>query len=205
MDDLFLALFFVSLVALIVGIVKPSLFSRIFRKDMTRKKLGLIFGSTAVILLILFGVTSETKPSRETIQSTSQQIEQTEETSQPTQQETTSQPQTQPQAESQSQPESKPQATWQKVKSWSGSGIKKTESFEITGNQWRINWTNRIGEYGGILQIFVYRVGSEVMEDLLANTTENTSDTSYIYKSGNFYLNINSANTNWAVEVEELR
>ena len=205
MDDLFLALFFVSLVVMVVGIIKPSLVSRVFKKNMTRKKVGLIFGGIAVILFVLFGVTSGTKPSEKAIQPTSQQVEQTEATSQPVQQETTSQHQTQPQTESQPQPESKPQATWQKVKSWSGNGIKKTESFEITGSQWRINWTNRIGEYGGILQIFVYRVGNEIMEDLLANTTENTSDTSYIYKSGNFYLNINSANTNWTVEVEESR
>lgn len=62
MNDLFLALFLVSLVVLIVGVVKPSFFSRIFRKNMTRKKIGLIFGSIAVILFILFGITGGTKP-----------------------------------------------------------------------------------------------------------------------------------------------
>ena len=29
---------------------------------------------------------------------------------------------------------------WVAVKSWSGSGIKKTENFEITGSDWRVNW-----------------------------------------------------------------
>ena len=121
-----------------------------------------------------------------------QKGEETPETSLPIQQENTELPST--------------QTTWQKVKSWSGTGIKKTESFTITGNQWRVNWENQGGDFGGgVLQIYVYRTGGDFPEELLANTTEVGSDTSYIYKSGTFYLDINSANTSWEIEIEELK
>lgn len=94
---------------------------------------------------------------------------------------------------------------WVPVKKWSGSGIKKTETFDITGKQWRINWKNKEGQYGsGVLQIYVYRPGKDMMEDLAANTMAVGGDTSYIYKSGTFYLNIN-ASAAWEVEVEEQR
>ena len=100
----------------------------------------------------------------------------------------------------------KTEATWYKVDSWSGTGIKKTEPFTITGEQWRVNWKNKGGELGGgILQIFVYKPGEKMMEELFGNTTEITSDTSYVYKNGTFYLEINSANTSWEIEIEELR
>jgi multisubunit Na+/H+ antiporter MnhC subunit len=66
MNDLFMGLFSISFVALVVGIIKPSIFSRIFRKNMTRKKLGLIFGGITIILFILTGVTGGTTPPKET-------------------------------------------------------------------------------------------------------------------------------------------
>lgn len=121
-----------------------------------------------------------------------QQEKGTPETNLPSQQENTETPST--------------PATWQKVKSWNGTGIKKTEAFTITGDQWRVNWKNQGGDFGGgILQIYVYRTGSDFPEELLANTTEVGNDTSYVYKNGTFYLDINAANTSWEIEIEELR
>jgi len=66
MNDLFLALLLISIIILVIGIKKPLLFSRIFKKEMTKKKIGLIFGGIAVIFFILFGITSETTPPKET-------------------------------------------------------------------------------------------------------------------------------------------
>jgi ribosomal protein L40E len=100
-----------------------------------------------------------------------------------------------------------PQATWQKVKSWQGTGIKKTEPFTITGKQWRIIWSikDTSGINASILQIFVYKVGVQAPMEIVANVQGTANDTSYIYESGEFYLNINSANGNWAITVEELK
>lgn len=58
MDDLFLALFFISLLSLVVGLVKPSLVLRFLRGDKTRKKVALVFGGGVLLFFILFGVTA---------------------------------------------------------------------------------------------------------------------------------------------------
>jgi hypothetical protein len=62
MDDLFLALFLLTFVALIVGLIKPTIFSRITKKDFNRKKVSLYCGGALVLFLVLFGMTSETTP-----------------------------------------------------------------------------------------------------------------------------------------------
>ncbi|MHB8858624.1 MAG: hypothetical protein ACYC6Z_03945 [Thermoleophilia bacterium] len=43
----------ISLALLIAGMIKPSLFSALFRTDFTRKKSGLIFGAIFVAVIIL--------------------------------------------------------------------------------------------------------------------------------------------------------
>ena len=60
MDNLFLILFFASIICLIIGLVKPSAFSRFIKGEITRKKIGLIFGASMAIFLILFSVSTDT-------------------------------------------------------------------------------------------------------------------------------------------------
>lgn len=62
MDDLFLLLFFASVVCLIIGLIKPSVFSRFSKKEVTRKKVGLIFTLLAIVFFIAFGFTTGTEP-----------------------------------------------------------------------------------------------------------------------------------------------
>ena len=116
-------------------------------------------------------------------------------TQQPTQQ-------TQTQKSAQQPSEKEHQASWQKVKSWSGSGTKNTEPFEITSNQWRINWVNPTQD--NLLQVMVYKTGSEIADTVAVNTMDKGSDSSYIYKKGSFYLSIN-ATGKWKIEVEEYK
>lgn len=59
MDNLFLILFLVSLVGLIVGLIKPSMFSSFLQKKATRKNSAIIFGSAALTFFVLFGATIE--------------------------------------------------------------------------------------------------------------------------------------------------
>lgn len=68
MDDLFLLLFFVSFIALIVGLVKPTVFSRFIRGDLTRKKIGLIFGIATFVFFVLFGVTTDSSKNNQATQ-----------------------------------------------------------------------------------------------------------------------------------------
>lgn len=93
------------------------------------------------------------------------------------------------------------QESYQKVNSWSGTGIKTTESFTITGSTWRINHSN---SGGGVFQVYVYKSNNELVT-VAANTTQSGSDTSHVNQSGSFYLTINAANTNWTVEVEDFK
>lgn len=58
MNDLFMVLVLLSLVGLIVGLVKPNLFKKVFKQRTNRKTVGLVFGSAIVLFFILFGVTS---------------------------------------------------------------------------------------------------------------------------------------------------
>lgn len=60
MDNLFLLLFLASLVCLIVGLVKPTVFSRFIKGEITRKKIGLIFGIATVAFFVMFGMTTDT-------------------------------------------------------------------------------------------------------------------------------------------------
>lgn len=58
MDNLFLPLFFVSIICLIIGIVKPSVFSRFIKGEITRKKIAKIFGVATITSIVLFGITT---------------------------------------------------------------------------------------------------------------------------------------------------
>lgn len=56
MSNLYAVLLLVSILSLVVGIIKPSIFSRL--KINSRKKVFLVFGSLIILLFVLFGVTS---------------------------------------------------------------------------------------------------------------------------------------------------
>ena len=97
---------------------------------------------------------------------------------------------------------------WHKVASWSGSGIKSTEAFSVSGRQWRVKWSFRSSsDIGAIMQIFVEKPGEDLPIGLAANTTNERggADVSYFDGPGEFRLNMNCANADWKVEVEEER
>jgi len=87
------------------------------------------------------------------------------------------------------------------LRQWSGGGIKTTEPFTITKSPWVVSWSfTSTYEDLGLLQIYVYNSYGDLV-DLAANTMGSASDSSYIYKTGTFYLEIVSSNANWNVSV----
>ena len=68
MDNLFLILFLVSFVALIVGLVKPTAFSRFIKGEITRKKIATNFGIATVASFTLFGITTDTSQNNQATQ-----------------------------------------------------------------------------------------------------------------------------------------
>lgn len=101
------------------------------------------------------------------------------------------------------QPKVSETSEWRTVRSWSGSGIKETETFAVTSREWRVNWrsANEPFPNAGILQIFVNDEDGN-MVTFLANKQGPGSDVSYVRGKGRFYLHINSANVDWNVTVE---
>jgi hypothetical protein len=95
---------------------------------------------------------------------------------------------------------------WRVVKTWAGTGMKETESFEVASREWRINWsmTDPTFKGAGILQICVHNENDQLVS-LAANTNNPGSDTSYVRGKGRFYLKISSANCKWKVTVEDQR
>lgn len=61
MDNLFLLLFLASFICLVVGLIKPTIFSRLVKGEITRKRIGLIFGITTFAFFVLFGITTDSK------------------------------------------------------------------------------------------------------------------------------------------------
>ena len=62
-NDLFLALMLVSFICIFVGAIKPALFSRLLKKEITRKNVILIFVGATVVFFVLFGITApKTQP-----------------------------------------------------------------------------------------------------------------------------------------------
>lgn len=59
MSNLFLLLSIISIICLIVGLIKPSAFSRFVKIDTTKERVGLIFGLSTVVFFILFIILSD--------------------------------------------------------------------------------------------------------------------------------------------------
>jgi len=58
MDNLFLLLFFISIISLVAGLIKPTIFSKFLKDRATRKGVAKIFGIAAIVFFILFGMTT---------------------------------------------------------------------------------------------------------------------------------------------------
>jgi len=77
-QTLFGFLFIVSFICLIAGLIKPSLFSRFIKRDITRKKLGLTLGVASFVFFILIGTTApKVEVEQKTQPTTSDQTDQT--------------------------------------------------------------------------------------------------------------------------------
>jgi uncharacterized membrane protein YuzA (DUF378 family) len=76
MADLFAFLFYVLLIILVVGLIKPSLFEKILGENATRKRIGIIFGIAAFASLVLAGMTSEEQDVEQANQGNQNQQEQ---------------------------------------------------------------------------------------------------------------------------------
>ena len=62
MSGLFAFLLLLSILSLLIGLIKPSIFNRLFKKEMTRKKVATIFGVASFVLFFVTGLTADDVP-----------------------------------------------------------------------------------------------------------------------------------------------
>jgi len=62
MDNLFMVLALLSIIGLIVGLINPNIFEKIFKIRTNRKTISLVFGIAIVVFFILVGVTASPTP-----------------------------------------------------------------------------------------------------------------------------------------------
>lgn len=80
---------------------------------------------------------------------------------------------------------------YQEVFTFSGSGAKKSEPFTITGSRFKITYNCD----GSLCQAFLYKVGSNMMSELLINSSGPVSDETIVYGDGEYYIQSNTIGT----------
>ena len=103
-------------------------------------------------------------------------------------------------------PDSATAASWVRVCKTSGTGIKKTRPFKLNGGEQKIVYTIKASQPKFmIFQIYVTKVGSGFPDDVI-QSSKTGKHTSYMYLGGGrWYLEMNTANCSWVVQVYEKR
>ncbi len=114
-------------------------------------------------------------------------------------------PPTAPEQESPASDPSKPKV-WKQVVSFSGTSAKRTESFKLTGEDARLRYTQTGGQFA-TTSVYLLKKG----DSLEANggfpevtiDGDKSDETRLTKPAGEYYFDINSANANWSVTIEE--
>jgi len=97
-------------------------------------------------------------------------------------------------------------STWTSIGSWSGQGIKETESFNATQREWRLTWTAKSIDSGLNMRSFgfsVYSAKDDRPVSTVSGGPTETSGESFVRGAGRFYLKITSVNAAWTIKAEE--
>ena len=106
-------------------------------------------------------------------------------------------------------PTKAPVQKWTTTHTFSGNGIKKTDSFTVA-DTWKLNWKcDPTSFYGGKYNVIVGvtptdgSIGDPAAINTMCSST-NTHDTTTEHTGGNIYLDVNSEGS-WTIEVQELK
>ena len=94
-------------------------------------------------------------------------------------------------------------AAWGVVKEWTGTGSKVMETFDITGKEWRVNWTSKpSGKDYGSFGVLVYTADKKLIGSATARV--GAADTTYVHEGpGRYYVQVTAANVDWTLTVED--
>ena len=210
MGEFFAILFLVSLILLFIGLFAPNKSLFWYKKERTVRKSTKLYGIALIAFFILTGITASDKNAdstnnKEQQENTDPQDDNISRERQQAQNEILIRAEAKRVADSTYEADSKNLQQWTIVKTWKGSGIKKTEPFTISNRRWRIIWSYTSASDACFMQIWTQRPTSDAPEDLVANVANEASggETSYFYNQGEFYIDVNAADCNWKIIVEE--
>lgn len=92
---------------------------------------------------------------------------------------------------------------WVDVTSFSGSSSTKTNPFTIDGKRWKVIYSLSPQNDYQMFSAYVYKPGASLFSDTVTLFAKEGGETT-LYSKGEFYLDITSANTGWAVTVQQL-
>lgn len=99
--------------------------------------------------------------------------------------------------------------SWSEVVKFTGDSSKNTDTFTITGEKFRVNWSNTVkaGSIFSMFQVFAYNPENEIFDScLIADSDESGSDTNYCHQKGVYYLEISALESKgWTIVVEEYK
>jgi hypothetical protein len=181
MNTIFALLVLASFVFLIIGFFNPKASLFWYNKDRTRTTSSIIYGLIFLGSSFLFGLTTDSQKSNSNTLTSNQASKEEDKKS------------------------------WQEVYTFSGTGMKKSPIFELTGGSARLKYDyssqNNIGV--GMFAAYVVDEGVEIMKQggipEVMTAAESESSESSLHKSkGRYYLEIN-ATGKWTVTIEEYK
>ncbi|MBA7596532.1 hypothetical protein ES703_03509 [subsurface metagenome] len=98
-----------------------------------------------------------------------------------------------------------PRLSWYNVISFQGDAGKTTETFKVSSDEWKIDWSYDVENYGGFT-VWLKKLNDKNYRKLLVADSgyTNQGDTTYIYQGNDvFYFDITAINEGWTIEVEE--
>jgi len=95
------------------------------------------------------------------------------------------------------------QKSWHEVTTFTGTSDKKTDTFNIQGDRFRLTYTvNPANDYS-IFYLYAYELGNEIYIESF-NLDSGTEESLSYEGAGEYYLDINAANLrDWTVKVED--
>jgi len=101
---------------------------------------------------------------------------------------------------------SQDQGQWKKIQTFTGSGIESTDDFYIKAKKWRVVW-KASETYSGAGLFFSGFIkcddGCGSLGKLFGNIVEPDNGVSVFRTRGSHYIEINSSNCDWNIEIQE--
>jgi hypothetical protein len=100
-------------------------------------------------------------------------------------------------------------ADYTQLKTWTGSGTKETETFEVTAKEWRLVWAAKpidktfAGDGRFVFRVAIHKEGSAVPVSRLEGGQSEQAGESFVRGAGRYFLKVSSVNAQWTLTAEQ--